>query len=284
MFVCLETCTCACCVLFSVTTTYAQGSCEGGLDTPLVDSSILATNLPSQLRKAKTRPCLQRMHVHVCCCRWYMDRNPAMNCSSCSAPSTLQCSRCHSARYCSKACQKAAWKSHKQSCTSPSAASTAAADAGPRFKLEQRVVEKPFKPLSIWKAAKKGVLSEISSYKGDANALDDDGFTPLAAAVYANQVAWASEWCRQCSSKGQDVVNVASKLDRFVPDLSHMVCASAASRRPLNNACSLRFNSLCCCSQRLACMCCARARENCAQRSWHLPLSVLKTDVGRPCS
>ena len=75
-------------------------------------------------------------------------------------------------------------------------------------------MEKPFKPLTIWKAARTGVMADMKVYKGDVNAVDGDGFTPLAAAVYANQVGWASEWCRLCTSRGESVINVPSKLGR----------------------------------------------------------------------
>jgi hypothetical protein len=37
-------------------------------------------------------------------------------CDVCGAPSTLRCIRCKTARYCSKDCQKAAWKEHKKQC------------------------------------------------------------------------------------------------------------------------------------------------------------------------
>lgn len=42
-----------------------------------------------------------------------------MICSVCSTPSSLQCSRCLRAQYCSIACQKKDWKVHKEICKAP---------------------------------------------------------------------------------------------------------------------------------------------------------------------
>jgi len=64
-----------------------------------------------------------------------MSCNPS--CSNITGPSDLQlvsgrsclCGGCRTARYCSRACQKAAWKQHKPACSALAAASAAAAAA-----------------------------------------------------------------------------------------------------------------------------------------------------------
>ena len=43
-----------------------------------------------------------------------------MQCDACGKPdATNKCSRCKKARYCSKECQKKAWRDHKPSCYTP---------------------------------------------------------------------------------------------------------------------------------------------------------------------
>ena len=41
-------------------------------------------------------------------------QSTSFDCSNCLEPAKLQCSRCHSVKYCSSACQKENWKQHKE--------------------------------------------------------------------------------------------------------------------------------------------------------------------------
>jgi len=56
------------------------------------------------------------------------DRSFAMcnHCNKHDLPKLLKCSRCHNAAYCSKECQKLAWKSHKKHCDQITSAPTVA--------------------------------------------------------------------------------------------------------------------------------------------------------------
>jgi hypothetical protein len=50
------------------------------------------------------------------------------------------------------------------------------------------------RPADIWAAARKGVLAEIPAYAGPPGAVDGEGKTPLAHAIWANQPKWAAAW------------------------------------------------------------------------------------------
>ncbi len=151
-------------------------------------------------------------------------RNPHMStptCYVCSVPSALQCAACHTARYCSPVCQRKDWKAgHKTACKAAVATSSSAATKGktpapptagsgaatPNLGhrgaplQETKEADKPNewrpmeRPADIWTTARKGVLSEIGAYTGEPGAVDAEGKTALAHAVWANQPKWVNAW------------------------------------------------------------------------------------------
>src|SRR5688500_3512650 len=45
-------------------------------------------------------------------------------CAACAKPASLTCSRCRTTTYCSSACQKSDWRTHKQSCNTTNLSQT----------------------------------------------------------------------------------------------------------------------------------------------------------------
>jgi hypothetical protein len=119
-------------------------------------------------------------------------------------------------------CQRKDWKAgHKTACKA--AATTSSSSAATKGKIpppptagsgaatpnvghqgaplqETKEADKPNewrpieRPADIWAAARKGVLSEIGAYTGEPGAVDAEGKTALAHAVWANQPKWVNAW------------------------------------------------------------------------------------------
>ncbi|KAF1809741.1 hypothetical protein P152DRAFT_461129 [Eremomyces bilateralis CBS 781.70] len=83
------------------------------------------------------------------------ESNEAPKCAKCektgpetTSGSLLTCSRCRSTKYCSKACQKADWKTHKRSCGPNGPTNTSSSSSsGRRVKGLQVAIDKPFHAL-----------------------------------------------------------------------------------------------------------------------------------------
>jgi len=98
-------------------------ACSTAAQSWATDNSTEATAVALIQQLQVTGRALAGLAVPTMCC------NPS--CSNITGPSDLQlvsgCGGCRTARYCSKTCQKAAWKQHKPACSALAAATVAAA-------------------------------------------------------------------------------------------------------------------------------------------------------------